>query len=82
MIEYIIIYVISLVGVYFGIHKTYSKGGPFSNTNPSFADLIFTFIPIVNTVFFVMYLFGWTIHKIDKTFHSGDFITNFFRIKK
>lgn len=82
MVECIIIYVISAVGVYFGINEIYSKGGPFSNINPSFADLLFTFIPIVNTVFFVMFLIGWAIYKIDKIFHTGNWVSNFFRIKK
>lgn len=82
MIVYIIIYVISAIGVYFGIQKAYSKGGSFESINPSFADLIFTFVPFVNTVFFAIFFYRWAIYKIDKIFHSSDSLSKFFRIKK
>lgn len=82
MTLYIIIYVISAIGTYIWVHKTHSKGGSFESINPSFADLIFTFLPILNTGFALIYFCGCVIYKIDKTFHSGDFISNFFRIKK
>ena len=82
MTLYIIIYVISAIGTYIWVHKTHSKGGSFDSINPSFADLIFTFLPILNTGFALIYFCGWVIYKIDKIFHSSDSLSKFFRIKK
>jgi len=82
MVEYIIIYVISAIGTYICLHKTHSKGGSFDSINPSFPYLIFTFLPILNTVFALIYFCGWVIYKIDKIFHSTDSLSKFFRIKK
>jgi hypothetical protein len=50
----ILIYLISTVGMYFITKKQFSKGGRWENLKPSIIELIYTFLPFLNTVCLVL----------------------------
>jgi hypothetical protein len=58
--------------MYFFTKKQYSKGGRWENLKPNIFDLIWTFLPLLNTVAFIMSIMMYS--KFD--------LSKFYNIKK
>lgn len=74
-----IIYVLSVIGCYWYIHKAYSKGGVWEYSMINMADFFAVILPIVNTILFIgaILFSGYPVEKYNSTV----ILKKFFRIK-
>jgi hypothetical protein len=72
----ILIYLVSLLGSWKLIQKYHSKNGRWSNMSPDIGDFLITILPVLNTLFMVIFLIDTITNQL-----SFDF-SKFFKIKK
>jgi hypothetical protein len=73
----LIVYVVSCYGSYKYIQIAHSKDGRWSNLSTDAEDVIFVFLPIVNTLNTVGYLFGECYRNNDKKANFNEFFKVF-----
>ena len=77
IIVLLLIYILSAFFMWLWIHKSYSKGGTNEIIEVDGSDLLFVFLPLVNTVLSIcMWIIEYPIENKSKSFNS------FFKIKK
>lgn len=76
MLILIFVYILSSYMQYRWISIAYSKGGVLEYSKPERQDLLFTFLPIANTVVSTI---GWVFYPPQK---SETHLNNFFNVKK
>lgn len=79
IIIFALVYILSIIKIYWYIKISYSKDGQWSNIDADFAGVFFTLCPIVNTIFALMTLFESPYregHPKSKNFNK------FFKVKK
>lgn len=73
----ICIYAVSAFGMYQWVKTSYSKGGRWEHSNPDNGDLVWTFVPIANTIAATI---GWAFYPPKKKTPNN--YNGFFNIKK
>lgn len=68
------IYLLSVLGMWYFIHITHSKGGIWEHLSPNETDLLITLCPLVNTIFCILSWAFLFVEKLD--------LSKFFNIKK
>lgn len=81
MIVLLIIYLVSIVGAYLTIRKTFSEGGEWEVLSPGSTELFLIFLPGFNTFVCLVGIVGIVVDWIDSLNFKIDY-NKFFRIKK
>lgn len=82
MILAIIIYLVSCYAMYKFIQIAYSKEGRWSNIGPDGSDLIFCFMPLLNTATAIISWIFFNPRRQKETVKKEINLIKFFRIKK
>jgi hypothetical protein len=61
----IFIYLLSCLGAYKFFQTAYSEGGRWSILAPRTRDVVVVFIPVMNTGFAIMHLFGANVREVN-----------------
>jgi len=80
---YILVYILSVVGMYLYFRTAYSKGGKYSGGFLDWGFVFFTFCPIFNTILLGSWIFDYPIKrtKTEKLRELKNF-DKFFNIQK
>jgi hypothetical protein len=83
MITFIIIYILSFIGMYFWTRSAHSKNGIFEEVNVTWFDVYLTIFPIFNSFALFIVLLGYNITGKKRENTKFKFSPNkFFNIKK
>ena len=55
---FVLLYLVSCLGAWYGIRRMYLKGGNLYGYDPDGSDIAMVFLPIINTILLIMFLFG------------------------
>lgn len=80
----IVVYVISAAYVYYCNRVAHSKGGVWQSVRPTWIDVMFTLVPILNTLCSVVFIamYGSPKEKDRTDRRQSNFASDFFKIKE
>lgn len=82
---YLIIYLLSIVGCYIGIRRSFTKD--FTTQSPELLEVVVVFLPFINTIWTVMFILEGVFKKFPKPKYyvygvAAKASLKFFRIKR